>query len=129
MPKPESLFSPQNKVRSQDPSPVKEDEQGLLDSLGKDEEKRRRERALTDDIKVNTRLKIGLSCFICLLIAAWCWALYDITTDYIQSMYGLRNMYGLRKEIPKEVILAALASGATVTGLMGFILKGLFRSP
>ncbi len=122
MPEPESLFSQKNKVRSQDPSPVKEGEKELVDSLGKDEEKQGREQALTNDIKANTWLKIGLSCFICGLIAVWCWALYDITADYIQSMYCLR------KEIPKEVILAVLASGATVTGLMGFILKGLFRS-
>lgn len=89
------------------------------------EEKKAKTRKLdaeTGDIKAKTWLKIGLSIFISLVMAAM-FALQCIVTDrYISQLLELK------KEIPESVIISVLAAGSSVVTLMGFILKGLFSS-
>lgn len=96
-------------------------EESVTKQLQRDEEAARN-KALTYDIKANTWLKIGLAIFICLLIIAWIVFLFCEVHNYISKMGGCG------KDTPTEVVVALIAAGTSIMGLMGFILKGLFKS-
>ena len=106
------------------PNQVKESQQQVVDSLKADERQAGVEhsKAITGDVKANTWLKIGLSIFICCLIAGWFVGLFWYLDRYFDQMNALEQI------IPEAVMLAVIGAGATIVGLMGFILKGLFKS-
>lgn len=78
--------------------------------------------ALTKDIIALTRLKVGLSVFIALFMVSM------FIFQWVEVGKYLGSLTAMQKEVPKEVIIAILAASSSVVTLMGFILKGLFRS-
>lgn len=84
-----------------------------------DEEKRSRQIDNTDK-QYTTYLKIGLSIFICALIVMW-FCFMQSTVNFYLYHYHI-----LEKSAPESVIIATITLGATITGLMVIILKGLF---
>jgi hypothetical protein len=106
------------------PNQTGESQQQVVDTLNADERQAGVEhsKAITGDVKANTWLKIGLSVFICLLILGWFFGLFWYLGRYFDQMNSLEQI------IPEAVMLAVIGAGATIVGLMGFILKGLFKS-
>lgn len=78
--------------------------------------------ALTLDIRAQTILKIALSVFIILMMIAMFIFQWLSVNNYLESLMQIK------KEIPKEVVMAILATSSSMVTLMGFILKGLFKS-
>lgn len=118
----------------QQASPVEPKTNDTLDGLSENalnakqedtEEKKAKNRKLdaeTGDIKAKTWLKIGLSIFISLIMAAMYYFQFMVVDKYIS------HLLELKKEIPESVIISVLAASSSVVTLMGFILKGLFGS-
>ncbi|WP_028293162.1 hypothetical protein [Oceanobacter kriegii] len=106
------------------PATVKETQEQVDYSLKKDEQlvKLAHSRALTGDVKANTNLKIGLSMFICLLISGWFVGLFWFIGSYFSQMQTLAE------PVPSSVMLGIIGAGSGVIALMGYILKGLFKS-
>jgi len=106
------------------PNQTGESQEHVVETLKADERKAEVERskAITGDVKANTWLKIGLSIFICCLITGWFFGLFWYLNRYFDQMNALEQI------IPEAVMLAVIGAGTTIVGLMGFILKGLFKS-
>jgi len=116
--------TPFNKKVEAKSDTTKGSEKKVLFAFDEDEKKADidHKKSETHDLKTTTKLKIGLTIFISLLICAWGWFLYDIVNEYILYQKCLK------KEIPPQVMISIITSGASVTGLMAFILKGIFKS-
>ncbi|EGR0683868.1 hypothetical protein V9J84_003527 [Vibrio cholerae] len=84
-----------------------------------DEEARARSIDNTDR-QYTTYLKLVLSAFICILILLWFYFMKSTVNFY------LYHYHILEKSAPESVIIATITLGATITGLMVIILKGLF---
>ncbi|WP_221797507.1 hypothetical protein [Oceanobacter mangrovi] len=106
------------------PKTVRETEAEVVNTLDKAERHAKidHRQALTGDVRANTNLKIGLSAFLCVLISGWFIGLFWLIGDYF------RQMATLGIEIPSSVMLALIGAGSGVIGLMGYILKGVFKS-
>lgn len=99
-------------------------EEKYIESIDRAEQKAKTDRtkAETGDIKANTWLKIGLSVFIAILMLSV--LVFEVCTvkDYTNALYEAG------KDIPESIILAVLGTSSSVFALMGFILKGLFKT-
>lgn len=80
------------------------------------------QKAQTWEVYSHIGLRVCAAVFVAVLLWVWMSFLFD-SVDYYFS-----QMKELKQEIPSEVMLAVIGAGATIVGLMGFILKGLFKS-
>ena len=100
-------------------SPEKESEQKSVDKYEKNDPVNIAKAA---DIEADIKLKRGLSIAITIFMGVWTGIIFYLINKYFNYQICLR------KEIPKEVIASILASTSIVVGLVGYMLKGLFRS-
>ncbi|KMT64951.1 hypothetical protein [Catenovulum maritimum] len=109
--------------KKKDISKVSEDEsiEGINKNLDSDELKRG-VKLDNDGKQVVIWLKAGLSVFVSVLILMW-FCFMKSTVNYYIYHYHL-----LEDHVPESVIIATITLGATITGLMVWILKGLFGS-
>lgn len=84
------------------------------------DEDQRSKRLDNHNTLVNIGLKVVLSVFISTLIWQWFSFMRD-TVDFYLYHFNV-----LEKNPPESVIIATITLGATITGLMVIILKGLF---
>ncbi|EJL6763120.1 hypothetical protein BVJ63_18745 [Vibrio cholerae] len=69
---------------------------------------------------ISAFLKVILAGFICFLTYEWFYFMKSTVNFY------LYHYHILEKSAPESVIIATITLGATITGLMVIILKGLF---
>jgi membrane-associated HD superfamily phosphohydrolase len=111
-----NLKLPELAVNVQEPEPTEQDIEDVLARARIDEQE-----AKNKDILALTDLKKKLSVQVIWLM--WLW--FVVLCIAMAIYFGEQFRYS--REIPAEVIIAMLTSTTVVVGLVGLILKGLFK--